>query len=173
MQVNSELEPPQPWVPAATTPNLATNQKFGYCKSLPRRTGIIGMSRVHWADSKDLHYHFSFLCLFETYCTTCGAVLNAILSCDRIDEEDAGNAPFIVVCTNHGQIRRYGEVLFFWLADLSLIFTCTGTIIYFEGLFIVTLVSRTVVTSVLWDGVGGDPCLRCVHMVVDFEKAIT
>ena len=28
-------------------------------------------------------------------------------------------------------------------------------------------------TSVLWDGVGGDPCLRCVHMVVDSEKAIT
>ena len=57
--------------------------------------------------------HFGLLCLFETYCTTCGAVLNAMLSCDRIDEEDAGNAPFIVVCTNHGQIRRQGEVLFF------------------------------------------------------------
>ena len=31
VQVNSELEPPQPSVPAATTPNLTTNQKFGYC----------------------------------------------------------------------------------------------------------------------------------------------
>ena len=37
------------------------------------------------------------VCLFETYCTTCGAVLNSTLSSDRIDEEKAGNVHFVVV----------------------------------------------------------------------------
>ena len=35
--------------------------------------------------------------LFETYCTTCGALLNSTLSSDRIDKEKAGNIPFVVV----------------------------------------------------------------------------
>ena len=37
------------------------------------------------------------VCLFETYCTTCGAVLNSMLSSDWIDEEKAGNVPFVIV----------------------------------------------------------------------------
>ena len=36
------------------------------------------------------------VCLYETYCTTCGAVLNSTLSSDRTDKERAGN-PFVVV----------------------------------------------------------------------------
>ena len=37
------------------------------------------------------------VCLLETYCTTCGAVLNSTLSSDRCDDEKAGNVPFVVV----------------------------------------------------------------------------
>ena len=37
------------------------------------------------------------VCLYETYCTTCGVVLNSMLSSDRTDKERAGNVPFIVM----------------------------------------------------------------------------
>ena len=37
------------------------------------------------------------VCLYETYCTTCGVVLNSTLSSDRTDKERAGNVPFVVV----------------------------------------------------------------------------
>ena len=36
------------------------------------------------------------VCLLETYCTTCGAVLNSTLSSDRVKEEKPGNVPFVV-----------------------------------------------------------------------------
>ena len=39
----------------------------------------------------------SLECLYETYCTTCGVVLNSTLSSDRTDKERAGNVPFVVV----------------------------------------------------------------------------
>ncbi|MEG7523809.1 MAG: hypothetical protein M3H12_12015, partial [Chromatiales bacterium] len=41
--------------------------------------------------------HLGLVCMFETYCTTCGAVLNSSLSSDRIDKDKAGNVPFVVV----------------------------------------------------------------------------
>ena len=126
MQVDSELEPPQPSTSAATTPISATKRKFGYRQGQPlferisaaerRRRPIEtlifrcsmmsalvkGLACLECSEPKlkirAINRRLGLVCLFETYCTTCGAVLNSTLSSDRIDEEKAGNVPFVVIC---------------------------------------------------------------------------
>ena len=125
MQADSELEPPQPSTSATTTPTSATKRKFGYRQGLPLRERISAAERRrHPIETsfvrcsmlsalvkglacrecseptlkiRAIDRRLGLVCLFETYCTTCGAVLNSTLSSDRIDEEKAGNVPFVVV----------------------------------------------------------------------------
>ena len=125
MQADSELEPPQPSTSAATTPISATKRKFGYRQGLPLRERISAAERRRrpietsfvrcsmlsalvkglacrecsepTLKIRAIDRRLGLVCLFETYCTTCGAVLNSTLSSDRIDEEKAGNVPFVVV----------------------------------------------------------------------------
>ena len=125
MQADSELEPPQLSTSAATTPTSATKRKFGYRQGLPLRERISAAERRrHPIETsfvrcsmlsalvkglacrecseptlkiRAIDRRLGLVCLFETYCTTCGAVLNSTLSSDRIDEEKAGNVPFVVV----------------------------------------------------------------------------
>ena len=49
--------------------------------------------KIHAIDRR-----LGLVCLFETYCTTCGAVLNSTLSSDRINEEKTGNVTFVIIC---------------------------------------------------------------------------
>ena len=119
MQVDSELEPPQPSTSTATTPISATKRKFGYIQGLPlgehisaaeRRQRPIetafvrccmmsalvrGLACTECSEStlkiRAIDRRLDLVCLLETYCTTCGAVLNSTLSSDRVDEEKAGN----------------------------------------------------------------------------------
>lgn len=125
MQADSELEPPQTSTSAATTPISATKRKFGYRQGLPlherisaaeRRRHPIETSFVRCSmlsalvkglacrecseptlKIRAIDRRLGLVYLFETYCTTCGAVLNSTLSSDRIDKEKAGNVPFVVV----------------------------------------------------------------------------
>ena len=122
MQVDSELEPPQPSTSAATTPISATKRKFGYRQGLrerisaaerrrrPIQTSFVRCSMLSalvkglacrecsepTLKIRAINHRLGLVCLFETYCTTCG-VLNSTLSSDRIYEEKAGNVPFVVV----------------------------------------------------------------------------
>lgn len=125
MQADSELEPPQTSTSAATTPISATKRKFGYRQGLPLRERISAAERRrHPIETsfvrcsmlsalvkglacrecseptlkiRAIDRRLGLVYLFETYCTTCGAVLNSTLSSDRIDKEKAGNVPFVVV----------------------------------------------------------------------------
>ena len=125
MQVDSELEPPQPSTSTAATPISATKRKFGYRQGLPlgehisaaeRRQRPIetafvrccmmsalvrGLACTECSEStlkiRAIDRRLGLACLLQTYCTTCGAVLNSTLSSDRVDDEKAGNVPFVVV----------------------------------------------------------------------------
>ena len=125
MQVDSELEPPQPSTSASTTHISATKRKFGYRQGLPLRERINaaerrrrpietsfvrcsmlsalvkGLACLECSELtlkiRAIDRRLCLVCLFETYCTTCGAVLNSTVSSDRIDEEKARNVPFVVV----------------------------------------------------------------------------
>ena len=125
MQVDSELEPPQPSTSTTTTPISATKRKFGYRQGLPLREHISaaeprqrpietsfvrccmmsalvrGLACTECSEPtlkiRAIDRRLGLVCLLETYCTTCGAVLNSTLSSDRVEEEKAGNVPFVVV----------------------------------------------------------------------------
>ncbi|KAK2180843.1 hypothetical protein NP493_423g02053 [Ridgeia piscesae] len=125
LDVDSELEPPQPSASTATTPISATKRKFGYRQGLPLREHISaaeprqrpietsfvrccmmsalvrGLACTECSEPtlkiRAIDRRLGLVCLLETYCTTCGAVLNSTLSSDRVEEEKAGNVPFVVV----------------------------------------------------------------------------
>ena len=123
--VSDELESPQPSTSTVTTPTSATKRKFSYRQGLPLRERMSAAERrrqpvetsfvrccmmstlvkgllclecsAPTLKIRAIDRRLGLMCLYETYCTTCGVVLNSTLSSDRTDKERAGNVPFVVV----------------------------------------------------------------------------
>ena len=119
--------PPPPQLSTSTdkTPIPATKQTFGHRQELPLRERIsaaeqrqrpietafvrccmmsalvINLACTECSEPtlkiRAIDRRLGLGCLLETYCTTCGVVLNSTLSSDRVDDEKAGNVPFVVV----------------------------------------------------------------------------
>ena len=123
--VSDELESPQPSTSTVTTPTSATKRKFSYRQGLPLRERMSAADRrrqpvetsfvrccmmstlvkgllclecsAPTLKIRAIDRRLGLMCMYETYCTTCGVVLNSTLSSDRTDKERAGNVPFVVV----------------------------------------------------------------------------